>query len=35
MGPEGGSKGGKIIFEGTPKDLLKAKQSITASYLRN
>jgi excinuclease ABC A subunit len=35
MGPEGGSKGGKVIFEGTPQQLLKAKQSITSEYLRN
>ncbi len=35
MGPEGGSKGGKIMFEGTPADLLKAKQSYTSEYLRN
>ena len=34
MGPEGGRKGGKIIFEGTPKDLLRAKQSLTSDYLR-
>jgi excinuclease UvrABC ATPase subunit len=33
MGPEGGSKGGKIIFEGTPKDLLSAKHSLTSAYL--
>ncbi len=35
MGPEGGSKGGQIIFEGTPQQLLKAKRSITSQYLRN
>jgi excinuclease UvrABC ATPase subunit len=35
MGPEGGSKGGKVMFEGTPKELLKAKNSITSAYLRN
>ncbi len=35
MGPEGGSKGGTIMFEGTPKELLKAKHSLTSSYLRN
>jgi excinuclease ABC A subunit len=33
LGPEGGSKGGRVMFEGTPKDLLKAR-SITAEYLR-
>lgn len=34
MGPEGGSKGGQIMFEGTPKDMLSAKQSLTSAYLR-
>jgi len=34
MGPEGGSKGGQVIFEGTPKELLAAKDSHTAKYLR-
>ena len=33
MGPEGGSKGGEIMFEGTPKELLQAKGSITSQYL--
>ncbi|MES2836843.1 MAG: excinuclease ABC subunit UvrA [Bacteroidota bacterium] len=33
LGPEGGSKGGKILFSGTPKDLLKCKESFTAKYL--
>jgi excinuclease UvrABC ATPase subunit len=35
MGPEGGSKGGQVIFEGTPKQLLSAKRSITSEYLLN
>jgi excinuclease UvrABC ATPase subunit len=34
MGPEGGHKGGRVIFEGTPKELLKAKGSLTGEYLR-
>ena len=33
LGPEGGSKGGQVIFEGTPADLQKAKQSITSHYV--
>jgi excinuclease ABC subunit A len=33
LGPEGGSGGGKILFEGTPEDLLKVKGSFTAEYL--
>ena len=35
MGPEGGSKGGRIMFEGTGKQLLGAQHSITSEYLRN
>jgi excinuclease UvrABC ATPase subunit len=33
MGPDGGHKGGRVIFEGTPKKLLGAKHSITSAYL--
>lgn len=34
MGPEGGHKGGKVIFEGTPRDILQAEGSLTGKYLR-
>ncbi len=34
MGPEGGNKGGKVMFEGTPRQLLSAKNSLTSLYLR-
>ena len=34
MGPEGGSKGGRVLFEGVPKDLLLAKDSLTGADLR-
>jgi excinuclease UvrABC ATPase subunit len=33
MGPEGGNKGGMVIFEGTPRELLDAKHSLTSRYL--
>jgi excinuclease UvrABC ATPase subunit len=33
MGPEGGSKGGEVMFEGTPKQLLGVKRSLTSAYL--
>ena len=33
MGPEGGSNGGRVVFEGTPKQLLNAKDSLTSKYL--
>ncbi len=35
MGPEGGSKGGEIVFEGTPKQLLSVKRSLTSQYIKN
>ncbi len=34
MGPEGGNKGGMVIFEGTPRELSGAKQSLTGRYLQ-
>lgn len=34
LGPEGGHKGGQVLFEGTPADLLQSKESLTAAYLR-
>lgn len=34
MGPEGGEKGGTVIFEGTPDDLGSCKQSYTGKYLK-
>ncbi|GCE08918.1 ATP-binding cassette domain-containing protein [Dictyobacter aurantiacus] len=33
MGPEGGNKGGMVIFEGTPRELLGAEHSLTSKYL--
>lgn len=35
MGPEGGNKGGKVMFEGPPQQLLNAPHSLTSAYLRN
>lgn len=34
MGPEGGSKGGRVVFEGTPRQILDAPDSLTGQYLR-
>lgn len=34
IGPEGGHKGGRVVFEGTSTDLLSADQSITSKFLR-
>lgn len=33
LGPEGGNKGGQIMFEGTPAELLKSKKALIAQYL--
>ncbi len=35
MGPEGGSKGGRVMFEGTPRQLLDAPHSLTSAYLHS
>ena len=33
MGPEGGERGGRIVCEGTPEEIVKCKESYTAKYL--
>ena len=33
MGPEGGRNGGRILFEGTPEEMVEAKVGYTAPYL--
>ncbi len=33
LGPEGGDKGGQIMFEGTPAELVKSKTALIAQYL--
>ncbi|MFN7910769.1 MAG: excinuclease ABC subunit UvrA [Bacteroidota bacterium] len=33
IGPEAGSNGGQLVFQGTTKELLKSKTSLTARYL--
>jgi excinuclease ABC subunit A len=35
LGPEGGFAGGRMLFEGTPDDLIHAENSYTAHFLRN
>ena len=35
LGPEGGSGGGTVLFEGTPEQLLNCSESKTGRYLRN
>lgn len=34
IGPEGGDKGGNLVFEGTPEELLKCEASHTAKFLK-
>jgi excinuclease ABC subunit A len=34
LGPEGGDEGGKLIFEGTPEDLVTCNESLTGKYLK-
>ncbi len=34
MGPEGGKNGGKVLFQGTPEDLIKQKNSETGRFLK-
>jgi len=34
IGKEGGIKGGQILFEGIPEDIIKKKNSYTARYLK-
>jgi excinuclease ABC subunit A len=34
IGPEGGDGGGRVLFEGTPEELLKNKESHTARFLK-
>ncbi|MDP4276905.1 MAG: excinuclease ABC subunit UvrA [Bacteroidota bacterium] len=34
LGPEGGQKGGRLIFEGLPEDLVHCRESYTGKYLK-
>ncbi len=34
IGPHGGEKGGRIIFEGTPEEIIKNKKSLTGQFLK-
>ncbi|MFZ2189404.1 MAG: excinuclease ABC subunit UvrA [Candidatus Magasanikiibacteriota bacterium] len=34
LGPEGGKKGGEVVAQGTPKDVVKVKKSLTGFYLK-
>ncbi len=34
LGPEGGDKGGNLVFEGTPEEIVDCKESYTGYYLK-
>ncbi len=34
LGPEGGDKGGNIVFEGVPEDMIKVENSYTGKFLK-
>ena len=34
LGPEGGRRGGRIVFEGKPEDIIDCKESYTGYYLK-
>ncbi len=33
LGPEGGEEGGRIVFEGTPEQIISHPESLTGKYL--
>jgi excinuclease ABC subunit A len=35
LGPEGGEKGGEIVFQGTPEEIINEKKSYTGKYLKS
>ena len=35
IGPEGGENGGTLVFEGTPEDIVKCKNSYTGKFLKD
>ncbi|MCY4778623.1 excinuclease ABC subunit UvrA [Sphingobacterium sp. UT-1RO-CII-1] len=35
IGPEGGNKGGKVVFTGTPEELINCNESYTGRFLKN
>ena len=34
LGPEGGGKGGEVLFTGKPEDIIEEKKSYTGKYLK-
>ncbi|NIV67976.1 hypothetical protein GWN43_03900 [Candidatus Bathyarchaeota archaeon] len=34
MGPEGGERGGEVVFSGTPEEMIQLGDNYTAQYLK-
>jgi excinuclease ABC subunit A len=34
LGPDGGDEGGKVVFAGTPEDMIKSQDGYTAAFLK-
>jgi len=34
LGPEGGDAGGRLVAQGTPEEVARARGSVTAPYLK-
>jgi excinuclease ABC subunit A len=34
LGPDGGKDGGNLVFQGTPEELVKVKESWTGKFLK-
>ena len=34
LGPEGGEKGGNVVFSGTPEEMVEIKEGYTAGFLK-
>lgn len=34
LGPEGGERGGNVVFQGTPEEMIKLEDNYTAKYLK-
>jgi len=34
LGPEGGDKGGEVVAEGTPEQIMEVEKSYTGQYLK-
>jgi excinuclease ABC subunit A len=35
LGPEGGDRGGELMFAGTPEDMVKCEASVTGAFLKD